>query len=620
MSVKEFYINIQSIRNLVDPSVYSRGEKLAVSGAVQGMTIQGTVLTGRVTGSAIAPYSVTIQVQGGEPKWSLCTCPYEMDEWCKHKVALALFAASRPDMVTVEETVPELLAGLTPPDLVNLITELADASPDLLPRIQYFVKSLATGPAQPVSRGSTQVDLTLIKEKIKAGLATDLPPRDVIASDLTNALNLAYAGHAEDAMEILRILADGLVKKLKRTAKEAGRMNDYDYDRYDSWGYDDEGIELDELIILTEVGEVWAEACLALMAQDALTPKLAKAVAKDAAALEDRIQSAISGLIDEEMYIANFEEEQEALFLVGIALTQGWYYSPLMPDAKSSIPDDEWYAELDFSHIRLRVLARLERYEDYLKLAEEDFQYVALVKMLAHLGRREEAEAKALSFPLAPISALNLAQALYDEGLAPSAMRVAERGFDTGSDYGLIMLGQWLTEVAHREGNVELAIKSAVLTLLQSPDLDIFKTLRTVAADRWPDLRPDVLDRLRQQKSSSTSGLCEIFLEEGLVADAIKFVPTSSYAYIDPSLYHRLFAAAIPVDPDWVIKTAGTKATTIMDAGDAPKYAEAVDWLRYVKNTYRTAGQANIWTDYLANIRTTHGRKYKLMGLLKQLD
>ena len=620
MAPSGFYINIRSIRNLAESAVYSRGEKLATSGAVQGMTLRGTVLTGRVTGSAYAPYSVTIQVQAGEPKWSLCTCPYEMGEWCKHKVALALFAASRPDLVSVEETVQELLAGLARPDLVNLITELADASPDLLPRIQYFVKNLATEAAQPVSQGSTQVDIALIKEKIKAGLATDLPPRDVIASDLTIALDLAYAGHAEEAMEILRILADGLVKKLKRSAKTAERMNDYEYDRYDSWGYDDEGIELDELIVLTELGETWAEACLALMAQDALSPKLMKAVTKDAAALEDRIQSAISGLIDEEMYIANFEEGQEALELVGIALAQGWYYSPLMPDAKCPIPDDEWYAELDFSRIRLRVLARMERFEDYLILAEEEGETVALVQMLAHLGRAEEAEAKALAVTLTPVSALELAQALYDEGIAASAMRVAERGFDTGSDYGLIMLGQWLTEVAHREGNVELAIKAAALTLLQSPDLDTFKTLRTVAADRWPDLRPDVLDRLRQQKSSETSGLCEIFLEEGLVAEAIKFVPRSSYLYIDPSLYHRLFAAAIPVDPDWVIKTAGTKATTIMDAGDSPRYAEAVDWLRYMKDAYRSTGQANIWTDYLASIRTTHGRKYKLMGLLKNLD
>ena len=616
MMSSELSLNTQSIRQHADAKVHARGEKLVASGAVQTVARRDDLLTATVAGSGYAAYAVSMQIKDGVPEWAGCTCPYDQGGWCKHIVAVALYAAAHPEEVTVEETVPELLAALTAPDLVRLITELAEASPENLSRVQYFVKNLAAAATQPTVQGSTEVNLTGIQEKIKAGLATDLPPRDVIASDLVTALDLAYAGNAQESMQILRILADGLVKRLKRSVKKAERRDDYYYDRYDRWDYDDEGIDLEELLILIEVGEVWAEACLALSAQNALTPAQTLSVTKDVAAIERRIQSAIGGLADEGIYIANFEEEQDALFLVGVALAQGWYYSPLMPDAVSPIPDEEWYAEIDFTQIRLRVLERMQRYEDYLKLAEEDGEYVALVQMLSYLGRGEEADARALALTLPPTAALEMAKALRTAGRVSTAMQVAERGLDVEAGYGHTALGQWLTEIAHQEGNVELAIKAAVLTLLRAPTLELYKTLRTVAGESWSELRPDVLERLRQIKSDHISGPCEIFLEEELVRDAIQAAPSFVY---DP-LRHRLFSAAIPVDPDWVIKQAGDHAAVIMNAGNAPRYDEAVAWLRYVKGAYRSTGQANIWTDYLATIRAEHGRKYKLMGLLKTLD
>ena len=36
-------------------------------------------------------------------------------------------------------------------------------------------------------------------------------------------------------------------------------------------------------------------------------------------------------------------------------------------------------------------------------------------------------------------------------------------------------------------------------------------------------------------------------------------------------------------------------------------------------DAYRAAGQPDDWARYLADVRATHGRKYKLMGLLKGL-
>ncbi|MEI7768714.1 MAG: hypothetical protein WCI67_01940 [Chloroflexales bacterium] len=56
-----------------------------------------------------------------------------------------------------------------------------------------------------------------------------------------------------------------------------------------------------------------------------------------------------------------------------------------------------------------------------------------------------------------------------------------------------------------------------------------------------------------------------------------------------------------------------------MNGGKAQHYDRAVSWLRRARDAYRAAGQPDDWARYLADVRTTHGRKYKLMGLLKGL-
>lgn len=651
MTTSSFHINIKSIRNLVEAAVYSRGEKLAASGAVQSLSRRADLLTGKVTGSDHMPYEVSIQFKEGEPVFAGCTCPFDQGGWCKHTVAVALFAATHPDRVAVEETVADLVADLSAPDLIRLVVDLADASPDLVSRIRYFVKDLALAasrPVGPVIQGSMQVDMGLIRDKISAGLRTDLSPQTVIAADLEMALDLAYAGDAPQSLEILRMLATALTVQLDRSASDATDRDYDDYDRYSSWGDPyEEGVDLDEFDALAELDEVWAEACLALSLQDALTEAQSQFVRETVEKLEEEIQASISELMEMDLYISNFEEGSEVFDLTTSALVQGWRSSHEGPseektsdefdefDEDDSDDDDFDYSEFDrnalaaagaaeivwhkisgFSSVRLRVLARMERFDEYLALAEADGQYVDLVQMLAHLGRAEEAETQALAVAVTPALALSLAQSLRLEDLTAAAMRVAERGMDVESDSGRAILGRWLAELAYQEGNVELAIKAAVLTLLQSPTLADYRTVRIVAGERWPELRPDVLERLRQIKAGWGSGLCDIFLEEGLVKDAINAAPS----YPHPDLVKRLFPAAIPVDPDWVIKQSVAQATPIMNGGKAAKYDEAVDWLRYVRDAYRSAGEANLWADYLAQIRSVHGKKYKLMGLLKNLD
>jgi uncharacterized Zn finger protein len=105
----------------------------------------------------------------------------------------------------------------------------------------------------------------------------------------------------------------------------------------------------------------------------------------------------------------------------------------------------------------------------------------------------------------------------------------------------------------------------------------------------------------------------DIFLREGLLDDAIAAVEKGG-SYI---LIERVMDAVIEHRPDWVIKVARRQAERIIEPGTSKYYHHAVDWLVKARAAYRAAGRQAEWRAYLAEIRTRHGRKYKLMGMLE---
>ena len=106
----------------------------------------------------------------------------------------------------------------------------------------------------------------------------------------------------------------------------------------------------------------------------------------------------------------------------------------------------------------------------------------------------------------------------------------------------------------------------------------------------------------------------DIFLHEGLLDDAITAVEKGgSYGLIE-----RVMDAVIEHRPDWVIKAARQQAERIIDAGKAKHYHHAVNWLDKAHVAYCAAGREAEWRAYLGQIRTRHGRKYKLMGMLER--
>jgi uncharacterized Zn finger protein len=137
--------------------------------------------------------------------------------------------------------------------------------------------------------------------------------------------------------------------------------------------------------------------------------------------------------------------------------------------------------------------------------------------------------------------------------------------------------------------------------------------VQELAGEQWEQIRPALLDHIRQSERGMYDERIDIFLHEGLIDDAIKAVK-HSYTELD-----KVLAAAVEQRPDWVIQAGTKRAEWIINKGQSKYYDVAVMRLALVRRAYQHAGRAEDWQRYEAQLRDTHGRKRKLMDMLRQI-
>ena len=70
---------------------------------------------------------------------------------------------------------------------------------------------------------------------------------------------------------------------------------------------------------------------------------------------------------------------------------------------------------------------------------------------------------------------------------------------------------------------------------------------------------------------------------------------------------------------DWVILACRKQAEYIMDRGKAELYSSAANWLAKARKAYQMLEHKEEWQTYLDELLVQHGRKYKLVPMLKAL-
>jgi uncharacterized Zn finger protein len=285
-----------------------------------------------------------------------------------------------------------------------------------------------------------------------------------------------------------------------------------------------------------------------------------------------------------------------------IAARQGW-------DDAGPVSDD--YITRQVFKARLNVLERQGPTEEFLTLAREAGELARYAAMLVRVGRVPEAVETGLNDLTSAADVYTLATTLHEHGEIDAALRVAEHGLTLAEPRN--HLAKWLRDTARQQGQEHLALQSAQEAFRSAPSMQNYHGVQELAGEQWEQIRPALLDHIRQSERGMYDERIDIFLHEGLIDDAIKAVK-HSYTELD-----KVLAAAVEQRPDWVIQAGTKRAEWIINKGQSKYYDVAVMRLALVRRAYQHAGRAEDWQRYEAQLRDTHGRKRKLMDMLRQI-
>ncbi|MEH2214810.1 SWIM zinc finger family protein [Nostoc sp.] len=578
-----------TIRRHANAKSFQRGEAYYNAGAVNAVIQRGHLLQADVMGTEARPYHVSLNFDSSGLTSVKCTCAYDYEGWCKHIVATMLVCARNPENIEQRPTLEELLNRLNYIETQRLLQELVAEYPPLIEAIDRHV-SWMTNPADnqttikfvrrntldpaPFRRQVRQI----LKDTVRyfeEGYEED-PIGEDLLSVVQTAVDFSERGEGENAIAILSAITSTCAENWDDVAEY--------------------GAENDEVV--AELNNAWCEAVL--IAE--LTP-------------EEKV--------DIQINLEAWQDEWNADFgLVMEALRQGWDYPPLVQVLQGNITErGAWeedvpdYAD-DLALIRLKILERQERYQEYLYLAEAEGQTQQYLTMLGRLGRVEEAIDAAQTQMNSMEEAFALAKTLSAQGALQQALNIAQSGLNLPGNCQY-ELGIWTSDLASELGNSEAALLAIKAAFQVKPSFVDYQRMAELAGENWESVKTDLLRIVRTYSGWGTESVkVDIFLHEGLIDDAIAIA--SELSSDRSELIHRVMDAAMSYNPGWVIANARRRAEKIMDAGKAEYYYYAVEWLKKARNAYLESGKKADWLSYRENLMQTHARKRKLMGMFQQ--
>lgn len=471
----------------------------------------------------------------------------------------------------------------------QLLEQLVAEHPELIEDISRHVTLITTSAptkqrAKPVR--SNTVDPAPYRQKVRQILRNavrsweDGYDDDPIAEELLDlvesAVNFCERGDGNSALVILEAITSACVDNWEDVA--------------------DYGAENEEIV--QELNDAWCEAIL--------TTKLTQ---------EEKVDLLLNLETWQDEWKADFGQSLEAL-------RQGWDYPPLVQIFQGDITSEgAWEGEApdyadDLALIRLKILERQERYQEYLYLAQAEGQTKQYLTMLGRLGRVEEATNAAQTQMTSMEEAFAVAKTLREQAALQQAMYIAESGLQLPGNCQYDF-GTWTSDLALELGDQQAALSATKLAFQALPSFADYQKIKHLARENWESVQTDLLKVLRSNVGWGTQeAKVDIFLHEGLIDDAIAIVTELSSYY--STVIYRVMDAAIPDHSDWVIANARRRAESIMDAGKAEYYHHAVDWLKKVRAAYLKSERKAEWSQYRASLTQTHARKRKLMELFKQ--
>jgi uncharacterized Zn finger protein len=596
---QSFSITESDIRALANAQSFERGEDYYHDDLVFDLVRRGNDFTARVEGSGYDPYQIHATIVNDNIIATSCTCPYDWGGICKHIVATLLAIINEPETIVEKPELSTLLAELTAEQLRQILIGLADEGPAFAEAIEREMSWLKEQPvtADAPKSESISVDVNAVRREINKDFrlagkgdpfqhgyydeysGLEMNPEEILQPHLEKVLALLDARDVETAETLITIIINSYIDGLSEL---------------DEWVYEYNEDVLSEANVT--LGAVLAEVLLTLD-------------------LEPGEQ------VEWLAQIADWEDGLGDLDIAITAVEQGWSYPPLVAAMQGNITEKgAWEGEAPFyadelALARLHVLARQERTQEYVNLAEAEGQLGLAINMRAQSGDIEKAVTDAKTYLVYPRAILSLAEILAAKGELEASFDVAEFGLSLKDDMNLVNLARWTREQATAAGNHSLALQAAQTAFTSSYALADYKVVQELAGDRWLTLKPELLKQL--QKGYSSTLKIDIYLYENMLTEAMTVLDKPAYA--SEHDLRRVIEATRETYPDWGIRKSKRKAEAIMDAGSSGSYDTAVSWLKTTRDIYQQHQRQQEWEAYLDSLLDTHHRKYKLVPMLRNI-
>ncbi len=588
------HLNVSLIQAHANQQSFERGKDYYQDGAVSRIVKRGDVVYADVAGSEMEDYQIGIELNPQGIRSADCSCPYSYDGWCKHIVATLLTCLYQPECVTTAPSLQKLLAKLTLEHMQALVQYLVLQDPHLLDAVDHYVskqglkktrskKHPAFDP-KPVHRQIKNIVYEAIRDSHNGEEEDDLSAS--IYALLEQVLDLLDDQQIDKAILTLQAIIEGCIAHWDKIEEMVG-LAPLDY-----------GLDFDE---------AWAEVLLS-----------AELTAEDVTHWRNQLKI--------------WESFNGEFKLALAALSQGWHDPQINSILRGEHVEWDMLKTLapdmptKLHKFRLNVLFRQQRYDEALHFAKASGQTTEYLILLIHLGRYDEVTAVARQRPLCSTDAESLAKSLESQNQHEPALEIAMRSLERplAAGYQSHEFAHWAYQYAIRLQKHDIALKALVIAFESKPSLDDYQTIQALAGQEWEHLRPRLLKCLHDVKTwGIADAQVDIFLHEGLTEDAMAVVssqPSWSYSYGDGD--HRLMLqvmdSVISTHSAWVIDQARPKAESIMDAGKAKYYEDAVKLLQRIKAAYQALDQDATWQSYYQQLRDTHARKYKLIGLMQK--
>jgi uncharacterized Zn finger protein len=588
------------IRQVANAGSFEKGYSYYHDGYVLSVVQRGEQLTAEVEGSQYRSYQVQVTLQDGRVISADCSCPYDWGGYCKHILAALLYYVHETADIETKPEVGEMLANLTEAQLRQLLIVLAQEQPGVVEVIEReigWLKQTPTPGTEPGTADPIAADIAAIRRQLRKDFRSSGPssryddyyydddydeyfdPSAYLPPHLTKVDELLGSGDVTSAAAVIKAIIEEWIEGIS------------DFEDWYDFGdlLEEANHDLDQAL---------AEVILSL----------------DLTAEERELWQA---------EIADWSESV-ALDMAEMAIKHGWDYPPLVAVLQGHITnkgawEDEapWFAHR-LANVRLNVLERQNRLQEYLYLAEAEGQTDRYIHMLARVGQTELAVAEARRYFHYPDQILALSRVLQEKKEFAAALELGEHGLTMPEPQyrqSKAPLAQWLSGLAETHKKPELALRAAQEAFLASHELADYTTVQRLAGEQWLQIKEALLESLASTHYSSHK--VAIYLHEGMLMAAMRELD-KNYQYYHSDLM-RVVEAAKEKYPDWCIQKFKNLAEAIMDAGRANDYHTSANWLSRARDIYLLHNRQADWYNYLNSVLDKHSRKYKLVPMLKNI-